>query len=288
VWHAPADCPQADAVHVALADALPPRESAELPSVTVSGRVFAQADRDYVLELRFDGDRSGRRSLEATSCQGLAQAAAMLIALVIEPPPVPPDEPGAPPAEDTESPHRTPATDSGAAPAEASLGVSFGPSLVLDAGTMPAPTAGFGAAARVRVAALELAVEAAIFPGTEQALAAGSEERVAFSLWELGLVGCLTFEAELRFGPCAGAAASRMTGSSHGVAREVEEQRWVPALQAGGVARLDLGPLSLRLDVRALWPLQRARWSVSDPDYDHRPAPLSVRAVLGIELALVP
>lgn len=84
-WDAPPECPDAADLQRRMAASLPDDSSADAEALRVHGRIATSVD-GYVLELRIDGPHgSGDRRLEAKDCSELAQAAALIIAVAIDP-----------------------------------------------------------------------------------------------------------------------------------------------------------------------------------------------------------
>lgn len=101
-WRAPPGCPDADAVAAMTADLLRRRSGAPRPRLTATAVVTRAGDRFHLtLDLRSpDGDV--RRGLAASDCRLLARAAALLVAVHLDPLAVSqlftgPADPGPPP-----------------------------------------------------------------------------------------------------------------------------------------------------------------------------------------------
>ncbi len=258
-WEAPDGCPGRDAVHAEVArlvgGRIPPGEP-----IAAEGRTIA-AEGAFELTLRTDvAGQHGERTVRADRCDELAAAAALILALMIDPEAVARAEPEptplapslaralAPPAREVEPPRAAPAPDARRAaepfteagppsPArDGRLEALFGAGIQLDVGTLPAVApalvieGGFGVPlidGRVRLAFL--------FPqaGTSAELAGASAELMAFTA---GVLACLRpIEQARALGLCADVAA----GSVFGAARGISEPRfgggfWLAA--GGGLA----------------------------------------------------
>ncbi|MCA9650416.1 MAG: hypothetical protein KC501_10940 [Myxococcales bacterium] len=84
-WSAPPQCPDADALLEAIDRALGEVDDDERRAVEVRGELQAQAPEGYRLRLTLDGGRSGTRELRGSSCEELSEAAALVIAMAIDP-----------------------------------------------------------------------------------------------------------------------------------------------------------------------------------------------------------
>lgn len=96
-WRAPPECPAKSAFENKLAELVP---EDELPDrLAVEMRIF-RTEGEYVAELILRGDVTGKRALESETCEELARAAAVVVALSIKaqgpssPPKPPPEEAG--------------------------------------------------------------------------------------------------------------------------------------------------------------------------------------------------
>ena len=85
-WDAPDPCPDRDDVEALVSRHLGDRATARAP-VSASGRIV-QTPTGYALTLRTS---TGERHIEAVSCDELAQSAAVILALLIDPQAAPPE-----------------------------------------------------------------------------------------------------------------------------------------------------------------------------------------------------
>lgn len=267
-WEAPDGCPGREAVRAEVArlvgGALPGGEP-----IVAEARTIA-AEGAFELTLRTEvGGQHGERTLRADRCDELAAAAALILALMIDPEAVARAEPEpsalapslaralAPPAREVEPPGAAPArrgpdarrtaepfTEAGPPPplrGEA-LEAVFGAGIQLDVGTLPSAAAalvlegGFGVPlidGRLRLAFL--------FPqaGASAELSGASAELMAFSA---GVLACVRpIEQARALGLCADLAA----GSVFGAARGISEPRFGAGfwLAAGGGLALAWQPV---------------------------------------------
>lgn len=157
-WTAPASCPARDDVLARVDELL---ESSPAPDRTVSarGHVTEAAGRPrYRLDLVVMGNEANRRSLSGDDCAHLADAAALILALALdpealtrgEPAPAPTDAGLAPPIEAAPPKPPPPRIDAPVAATPTAhprspLGLSASARMVLDVGSLPRATSGIGA-----------------------------------------------------------------------------------------------------------------------------------------------
>ncbi len=108
-----------------------------------------------------------------------------------------------------------------------------------------------------------------------------------FSLWTLGGRGCwMPSLGRISVGPCGGFEAGQLTatGTGENVEEASTQHRSWTAFNAGTIAILPLGILSLRGQIEAVIPLARPTFVVDGAAPIHRPWVLSPRFLAGIEL----
>lgn len=124
-WDAPDGCPDVDAVRAAVGRLVRRPDAASAERVVARGAVRPEASRFRLRLSTGEGDAAAERELTADGCQALADAAALILALMIDPgagPPAvpPPDEPPPrepPPADDPDPASSPPPAPGTAAPA---------------------------------------------------------------------------------------------------------------------------------------------------------------------------
>ena len=83
-WEAPAECPDRARLLAAI-DATLGEVEGERRSLRVRGRVRAESSAGFVVRLELDDGRASTRELRGTSCEELTEAAALVIAMAIDP-----------------------------------------------------------------------------------------------------------------------------------------------------------------------------------------------------------
>ncbi len=184
-WSAPAGCPERADVDAAIATLLR-RSTKEGPHVDAQVVVVRAPGDRYRAEVhtRSEG-HDGRRTFQASTCRSLADATALLLALMIDPSVAPPANespalsplspsppPPAPAPPDEASPARTPAPNvpPAAVPARSwSLSPRGQVGAILDARTLPGPQLGVEAALGVDYGPLLFALAGAYWPSKSYA-----------------------------------------------------------------------------------------------------------------------
>ncbi|MEZ4441548.1 MAG: hypothetical protein R3B72_20785 [Polyangiaceae bacterium] len=226
-WTAPPGCPTTTAVRAAIE-----RQLGGAPKgkpLEARGRVWRQGDRFHLSLRMHDAAGEGQRELDASSCEDLADAGALIIALAhdpeavaatqaraeppgegeagegrevpitIEPAPVvplptPPPPPAAPPPSPIAPLVRPPAFPP--VPREEPdrvpwLRVALEPSVGFDLGSLPGPAFAVGGAATLRIHPWSVGLRGQYLLPRRQTLA-GSTAGGELSLWEVGLSGCFS------------------------------------------------------------------------------------------------
>ena len=265
-WDAPAGCPDVRRVRAAIAATLgastPERN---LSPLAASGTVTEGEGRFRLLiQLRSTG-ASETKSLEAATCETLADAFALVVAFTFDPsaghrPPPTVDAPE--PAKPTPiaGAHEPPAPVEGAG-----ARLMAGPLIALGAGALPFPAYGVGARVAVETGARwELA--GTFWPEQPASVPAPASGTVGADVW-LATVqpsACLSF-ARGAAAACAGGELGAMQARSTGVPLAGSGTSWWLALTAGVSLRAAITRgFSLRLRLDAGVPYFRPRFLLED------------------------
>ena len=238
-WRAPEGCPQASAVEAEIGHLLggPAREHAG-DDLHVQATVERGALWFVTLETA-SKTTSGHRTIEAATCQGLANATALIVALMIDPDAVAARTGRAkdeePPAQ---SPARVPApTQPGADPGTRETHGLLGVAAVGTLGVVP--SLDVGGSASVGVVRSRWRVEGRAAYGLRrvrsETVPDASDAYGRFAFVAGTLAGCRTFLwSGLDLGPCASAELGAVHGEGHGASQTTSKYTpWV-ALGAGG------------------------------------------------------
>ncbi|MBN1611683.1 MAG: hypothetical protein JW940_33930 [Polyangiaceae bacterium] len=301
-WNAPRSCPtEQDVLAVVTAHVGAPAESLLLRPLTVRAHVFEE--QRWVLELEWtSAGASEQRRVEADSCAEIARAAALLIALAIDParsirsetePPAS-SVPSSPPAEaSTAAPavpvRRAPERASRPAPAHvrpAARPARPAPRLALAAsagtefGALPGLAPGAAAGMATVFAPFELQADVGAFRSSDET-AQGAGGR----FWDLSLAlrPCARLERNaLALSPCLSAELVALNAAGQGM--RYPSSHWVRFVRLGGGARASfgLGPkFGLLLDGWLQLPLRRPEFTADGPELFQTKA-VNARLSLGL------
>jgi len=295
-WSAPAECPTEREVLRSVEQLLAGGSTTELRA---DARVDKRAE-GFVLALGWSTrDASATRVLEGESCQELAQAAALMLALAAEPKaPLPsspgsnPDTSGGRPTQPAEPLPASIATPGAAAgpdrvasprPTDARLTLSVRTGAAVDAGSLPRASVGVLGGAAIRLGAPSLRLDASVFAPKEEEKPFGGGR---FGLGTAALAACYAFSlGVVELEPCA--AAELQVVASRGLRLRSHEERAALLLRLGAGVEVDLEltrSLGVFAGIWGLWAPARPRFVV-DGEPVFRPAALVPRAALGFEYA---
>ena len=299
LWTADPSCPSGDAV-VAAVDALV-RGSPAKDLIVARAEVTHPGSWRLLLETRA-GARVGKRTVAADTCEQLADATALILALMIdpsaalkrpepiaplprvEPPPVaaPPTAPALPAA----SPVPEPVTPLPAAPSRGPLPeLAVAVTAVADVGTLPGPALGVGAGGGLLVGPYRFNTDITYFPTRTGRLATLPAAGGEFTLVAAALVACRSMVTAWRAsaGLCLGAELDVVLAKGFGVTfPESGSARW-GALLGGGLVDVPLaGPLAAELRVMGVIPFARPPFFFDDIGTIYRPTVVGLRLGLGL------
>jgi hypothetical protein len=242
-----------------------------------------------------DGTSVGERELEAASCDEVGEAAALIVAMAVDPRLAGDSTPGEPPADEAPIPTPPPATTDSGTEAESSRGVAIAPvdsqpverelerrplKLFLRAGG----GVGFGSAstpAGVVMLAVALGgtrwrVELDADVWTPRTSPQNDAIGVRVLGWTLGVRGCgspLAMKLEIPL--CAGMRAGALHGRGAGpIESHSELSPWITATAGVGVWGWIAPRFALALDVDGFV-------SITQPAFDLQPSGFTVRAPAG-------
>lgn len=293
-WTAPNDCPSSAAVasRVARSD----KANAKDEPLDAEGTVERKDDR-FRLTLRTKrGDTRGERTLEASTCEGLADATAVVLAVAIAPPDDSPDTP-APTVVKTEAPKATidpaagrdadrPATAPESRDVLRDHELALGAALTTDTGSLPATAAGATISVAWTPGRFRLEGIGALY-GSQTRTTENGAAGADLSLLVFGGRACwAALTQPIEIGPCLGGSAAILSANGFGAKEENFDTggRWATA-SAGAQIRFPIASwLALRGGVDALAAVTRPRFVVEGEGAVHRPSALGLRAQLGAEL----
>jgi hypothetical protein len=211
-WDAPDACPDREAVEALVSQRLGERSTPRAAPLTASGRI-STGPTGFALTLRTP---TGERKLEAASCDELAQSAAVILALLIDPRAAPVPPPSVEPEPEPEpEPDPEPAEESSptSAPNSASRMVHgfVRAELVGDVGLLPSVGLGPGVAGGVVVDRTTLELSGTYLPAHD--VTQGDDDDVGDLRAFIGRLGaCQALLAKPALGPCAFVEYTRLLG----------------------------------------------------------------------------
>ncbi|MCY1061452.1 hypothetical protein [Nannocystis sp. SCPEA4] len=305
-WDAPAACPSRDAlagtVAADLGRSLTP---ADAEAVTARATARRRDDRRWELALTIEPQDAPAvtRTVVADSCELLVDAAALMIAVAIDPdlfagPVVTAEptsrDPGDIPLEvpvlrevrDGPPPRSPPRSPAPSIPPPSSLRMAVSLAAGLDVGALPRPTAGF----LLRLGLLARRVRAEVGAGhwLEQPVrvaGTGGGGDLRLTAAQLGV--CPRFALrKVELPLCAGLELGAMRGEGVGVVTPtVDRVFWLAVLADARVQWVPVPRLALGLQLGVAVPLLAARFRLRGQDADvHRAAPVAFRGLFALEL----
>jgi len=255
-WQAPSGCPSRDDLRAEIARLLGGEIRVPKGGDIKAVAVVAQAQTwSLAIETELAG-RPGQRSIEAASCQDLADATALIIALMIDPNAVAahatPPRPAPPPASSD------PTTQE-----ERRVAYLVGIHAAGSYGTLPSIDAGLGGGVGLAGRRWRVELRGTYGLRRDQRVTAPSpappDSYGRFNFAAAALAGCVNFGREgLAFGPCADAEVGMLSAKGVGVSEGFSAQTLWLAMGAGAYAAIPLGPhLSLPLHLDVVAPLLR-------------------------------
>lgn len=310
-WRAPAECPDRAQV-VEAVDRLLGRPVAPEDGVALRGEVVAIDGGGFELTL---GDASAPRVLRADSCEVLAEAAALLVAMAIDPDAVAQAAPPEPrpaaaqaeaPVEDARplaaaldvprpgepEPHRkaervlADRTAEGAPSSAGALRIHAATGVGMDAGTLPGVALALQLVAGLSIHRTRVELVGTYLPSRVARADNHATARGAVSLLALGLRSCVAaVDGAVALGPCGGLEIGAMTAAGEGVSTPgASTVPWASA-SAGAFVTVPLaGWLALRADAAGVLAVTRPSFVIEGVDGTvHRPGAVAARLAVGAE-----
>lgn len=323
-WNAVQTCPSGDEVRAEVLRLLGARPTPSKEGISVQARVSQEAS-SYLVRLEVKSSEAGGpariRELRGPSCKAVADAAALIMAMMIDPsaamdtqpdqnePKASPPAPSSPPASSAGLPE--PAPPSMAAPGKNSIDNSSkstdfiekkagprantntknpSPSLhsfgwfALDLGSMPTLAPGLGIALGVGLGAQRIELGISAFPEATYRLASHPDAGGRVDLLAGTFDTCRTLSGKiLQWGSCGAFEIGRLHAEGFGVPRPGQADLFWFALKAGGfVAWRPMGKTALTFRLDAVVPLVRARFILENLDALYAPSALCGRAYMGL------
>lgn len=284
-WMAPAGCPSGEDVRTATL------RGADTGSVRGSGvleadaRVEQQQANGWKVRLRTRrGTSTGERDIEASTCNGVADATALVLALALVPPGMAPIEPSTPAAPSAPRPEKDVVVRPAATTSSHAL--ALGAALAGDASTLPATAVGGSLSIGWTPGRFRLEADARRWASQSQTVT-GSDAGARFTLTSVGGRGCWAALRTRSFdlSPCAGADVHVVDAQGFGAdANRSAAAQWT-TIAGGALGRVPVTSwLALRARVEAFVPLSRPTFVVDGEGPVHRPPTVGAAASFGAEL----
>lgn len=276
VWDAPAECPDFEALKAEfrrVAGRVPPPPERLSADVTVR----RGAGRGWLLTLATrTGTRVGERRLAGSDCAELMRAAALILALMINPkagfvealPPPPPPPPPVP----------VPAPEDRFA---------AGADLQLGGGALPGVAPGVGVRFAAAAAAFSAELRASFWTSRSTASSSDPTAGGTFSFFDTGAAGCGRAWRGRRVSPalCLGASLAHLHASGYGVSNPGQASAWWPAAFAEANLRVRITRRNaVRLAAQAVIPAGNPTFELAGVGHVFQPASIWLRGALGWEL----
>lgn len=297
-WSAPSGCPGGDKVLSEIDRLLGERGARPPKPIQATATVAQDEHGGFRVHLETQGDGEARvREVRGASCAAIADATALILALMIDPaavaerdpaapapPPAPPRRP--PPPAPPASPPRAPRP----APRAAAVPLSFRFAAWVggDVGSLPGVALGLGGTAALVYGPLRFELGVAGWPDRASSLASRPAAGGDVSLVAGKSGACFLFPvARFEIAPCTAFELGRIHAAGFGVSTPSEGSALWSALHAGALATwfpIERIGLSLRLD--AVFPFSRPRFVLENVGPVHQASPVAGRAAFGVELRL--
>ncbi|HMJ12516.1 MAG TPA: hypothetical protein VK524_13925 [Polyangiaceae bacterium] len=287
-WSAPDTCPHVREVTERM-ERLLSRSAGPRTQLYADGSVRSDP-HGYRLEMRIgQGERPALRSMRATSCRELSDAAALILALLVDPQLQIEEEPRVPSPVST--PRPAPARSTSAervSPQESgtSWGAAGGP--VLAWGALPGAAPGLTAAGFAEVGRIRLELGALWLPYAKRVVQDSDPEPPKggkLSLIAGAARACYLLGVAPELGACAGGELGVLGAKGFGTEQDRRRSVLWAALGPGLAAALPLGQAaSLALGADLLFALNRPRFELDNVGLVHRPAPVGLRLKAGVLL----
>ncbi len=270
--------------------------SGELDAGGVSAHadIVRRADGRYELTLRISGaSMQAERSLSAGNCDAAVQAAALLVAMALDPTlqarraaatPTR-SQAAAPPAPEAT---RAPGAQSAAAAAGAGkLGFAIAVGALVDVGSLPSPGFGLGADLELHLAPVRVSLGATVLPAIQHDVTGLPGARLEIAVVAASARMCLALPLQrFELGPCGWLEVGSMHGDVHGIRLPHSDASLWLAPGAGARARFRIGSgWSAGADVGAIVPYARRRFFVQTDGgvlEVHRVAQIALQTELGL------
>jgi len=287
-WSAPAGCPPDAAVRAEIGKLLGgPIEGRAREDL----RVRAVVERRELWLVTLDtlaGGTAGHRTLESATCEGLASATALIVALIIDPDAVAAHAKPTPDATPAPPPTRAPAVTPPPPPPPRATFSLVGVGAVGHLGVLPGADVGLGAHVGLARRSLRVELRGAYGPRAvaSSRVGAAGEAYGKFRFWAATLAGCWMLErGRLELGPCLDLELGAVAGEGVGATETTSATTWWYGMGAGVELVIAATPwLRFPVHADAIVPWHRPSYVFRNVDQPiFRPWPVGARLSLAAE-----
>jgi hypothetical protein len=279
-WEAPSECPTGAAL-TAEVERILVGSPARAARMRAQGAVSRTSPEKWHVELFLRGaEWEAKRGLDGPSCAAVSEAAALVIALAINPEV---DRPAPPP-----KPEAGPEVRAGAIPMPTFAGPAVSLGVTGDAGTVPDGTIGIEANFGWTLGSVHTELSGTYFLERRGTLEDRDDVGATFRLGATSLRGCYQFARErLAFGPCVDVGLQWTKAQGFGPIATREVSGVTPAIgSALGVEWLVSRYFVPYARLGGVVPLARPEFAVQGMGYVHRAAVVAFRGTVGFEVHL--
>ncbi len=293
-WTAPDGCPNEADVRAASLRGVDAESADETLEVEALVETIDAAEKPWRVKLSTRrGESRGEREIVAGTCDGVAEATAVLVALAMSSRDVAfelPIEEASRPSGESRPPDDSRPSDAKRAARSPSRSraraFAFGASLAADSSALPRFAVGGSLTAAWTPGRARLELDGRVW-SSQSASMATSSTGARFSMRTLGGRACWSAvrSGALEVSPCAGADVNFVTGAGYGTTRDVEGDAAWTVIAAGGLVRLRLTPwLALRSRIEAAVPVTRPTFVVENVGDLHQPSAWTGLVSVGLEV----
>ena len=243
----------------------------------VQGAVSRAGQDKWRVELVLRGPEwEAKRALDGPTCAAVSEAAALVIALAINPEIEPPPPPPKPESPERERPSRSPSVG----------GPSASLAGTVDAGMVPGGTAGVEGNLGWTLGAVHVELGGSYFAERRATLADRDDVGATFRLGSMSARGCYQFQRDrLMLGPCLDIGALWTKAQGFGPIARSEVSSVTPSVGGAlGIRWLISSSFAPFVRIGAIVPVARPEFAVQGMGHVHRAAPVAVRGALGLEV----
>ena len=285
-WRAPSDCPDETWARTALTGYLGHRKPDSFKPIAVRVELSNTPSGRYRAALALDDGAGGDRRFEGATCARVADAAVLIVALMLDPvevvaqietPPAVPRREA--PTSSTKAPHR--------AAADSASAFDLGIEAAGDVGSLPEPSVGAGVVAGFRTGRVLVEADAVAWVPRRAYGGPTPGGGGEIGLYTAGLRGCWaafrSIESGISLEPCVRFEGGVATGQGFGIAEPTSSKNpWAAAFLGVSLRQWSTASLGGWLSVEGGLPFVRTQYVIEDFGTVFRASPVVGRLSLGL------